>query len=459
MPPCSYRRGGRRCVRSASSAALVPLTASASGAVRTAMASAPADLKLVLTKHSLLGTHTWYAQTAHGLPVLGGYYAVHQDQSGRAQVDDGRLAVSAGVASAASVASATAQAKAVAAAGQATVAGKRGPGAGRLGASAPPSTTASLAILPGATSRLVWRVVGHAATGSTQTLVDATTGAVLSTRSLTKDATGKGKVFDPNPVVSLKNESLKDMNDSNAAVPAAAYKSKTLTNLAAGTKLTGDFVKNRNSNAATSATRSYKYLRNDDRFEQVEAYYQLTTAQKYIQSLGFNDVNNEAQDVFTDTIPDDNSFYDPSNDTITYGSGGVDDAEDAEVVWHEYGHAIQDDQVPGFGSSEQAGAIGEGFGDYWAVTMSQPVSKGFDLPCVMDWDATSYTSGPHHCLRRTDTGKTTANIDGEVHDDGEIWSNALWDINLALGRTRPTRSSWSRSSPSGPTPRSPKPPP
>jgi Zn-dependent metalloprotease len=52
----------------------------------------------------------------------------------------------------------------------------------------------------------------------------------------------------------------------------------------------------------------------------------------------------------------------------------------------------------------------------------------------MDWDSTSYTSGPSHCLRRTDTGKTTDDIDGEVHDDGEIWSNALWDINLSLGR-------------------------
>jgi Zn-dependent metalloprotease len=183
-----------------------------------------------------------------------------------------------------------------------------------------------------------------------------------------------------------------------------------------------------------SATRAYNYQRNDNRFEQVEVYYQLTTAQRYIQSLGFTDVNNEAQDVFTDTIRDDNSFYDPSVDTITYGDGGVDDAEDAEVVWHEYGHAIQDDQVPGFGSSEQGGAIGEGFGDYWAVTMSQPVSKGFNLPCVMDWDSTSYTSTVPHCLRRTDTGKTTADIDGEVHDDGEIWSNALWDINLDLGR-------------------------
>jgi Zn-dependent metalloprotease len=417
-----------------SSAALVPLTASASASASSAKVAVPSNVRLVATKHSLLGTHRWYEQVSGGLVVLGGYYAVHTDQTGVAQVDDGRLAVSAGVATSAAVSSATAQAKAKGVLTAATVAGKTGPGAAKAKAQAPTSTSASLAILPGATSRLVYRVVGHSPTGSTESLVDAATGAVLSAKSLTKDINGKGKVFDPNPVVSLRDESLKDMNDSNAAVPASAYKSVTLTNLLAGSKLTGQFVNNRNSDAATSATRTYNYQRNDNRFEQVEVYYQLTTAQKYIQSLGFTDVNNEAQDVFTDTIRDDNSFYDPETDSITYGDGGVDDAEDAEVVWHEYGHAIQDAQVPGYGSSEQAGATGEGFGDYWAVTMSQPVSKGFDLPCVMDWDSTAYTSGPRHCLRRTDTGKTTADIDGEVHDDGEIWSNALWDINLDLGR-------------------------
>jgi hypothetical protein len=118
------------------------------------------------------------------------------------------------------------------------------------------------------------------------------------------------------------------------------------------------------------------------------------------------------------------------------GTGGVDDAEDAEVIWHEYGHAIQNDVVPGYGTSLQARSIGEGFGDYWAVSMSIPVSKNFNLPCVMDWDATSYTSTVPHCRRRTDTGKTTADVVGEAHRDGEIWSNALWDIGRALGRDK-----------------------
>ena len=41
---------------------------------------------------------------------------------------------------------------------------------------------------------------------------------------------------------------------------------------------------------------------------------------------------------------------------------------------HEYGHSVQDDQVPGFGSSPDAGAIGEAFGDYLAVTVTSAVT-------------------------------------------------------------------------------------
>ena len=29
-------------------------------------------------------------------------------------------------------------------------------------------------------------------------------------------------------------------------------------------------------------------------------------------------------------------------------------------------------------------------------------------------------------------------LDGEVHDDGEIWSHALWNMNVSLGRDKAT---------------------
>ena len=54
--------------------------------------------------------------------------------------------------------------------------------------------------------------------------------------------------------------------------------------------------------------------------------------------------------------------------------------------------------------------------------------------CVADWDSVSYTRTMPHCLRRLDGTKIyPADVRGEVHADGEIWSRALWDIRTALG--------------------------
>jgi zinc metalloprotease ZmpB len=136
----------------------------------------------------------------------------------------------------------------------------------------------------------------------------------------------------------------------------------------------------------------------------------------------------------------DNSFAtDHPKNELRFGKGGVDDAEDAEVILHEYGHAIHFLQNFSFGS-EEAGAISEGFGDYWAVTVSDLVAKSLGvpevepLPCVADWDSTSYTRTVPHCLRRVDTDlHYPKDLNGEVHHDGQIWSRALWDIRQALG--------------------------
>jgi Zn-dependent metalloprotease len=55
--------------------------------------------------------------------------------------------------------------------------------------------------------------------------------------------------------------------------------------------------------------------------------------------------------------------------------------------------------------------------------------------CVGSWDATSYSKDDPPCLRRLDSKKQyPKDIDGEVHDDGEIWSACLWQIRDAMGR-------------------------
>jgi hypothetical protein len=259
-------------------------------------------------------------------------------------------------------------------------------------------------------------------------------------------STASAKVFMVNPVQFSGDETLTDQNDSATAVPASDYRTVTLTNLDGSGKLTGDYasVVSETGKAAFAAPGgSYNYNRHDDQFEQVMAYYWVTQAQLYIQSLGFGStlpaVNKRQQLVRINQYGGDNSFYRPGNGrlTITFGKGGVDDAEDGEVIDHEYGHSVQDDQVPGFGSSLDAGSIGEAFGDYLAVEVGLHVAgapaNGVPAACVADWDSTSYTSDVPHCLRRVDTNLTVADRIGEVHFDGQIWSRALWDIRNALG--------------------------
>jgi len=279
-------------------------------------------------------------------------------------------------------------------------------------------------------------------------LVTATaTGAAAA--SVGTGSTGTGSVFVPNPVQSLGDESLTDQKDADAAVPAAAYHDVTLTNLDGSGNLSGDYaaVVSETGNRAFSPTNTFRYTRHQDEFEQVMAYYWVTEAQKYIQSLGFGTslraIDNRPQAVRIDQFGQDNSFAtDHPKNELRFGKGGVDDAEDAEVILHEYGHAIHFAQNFSF-ASEQAGAISEGFGDYWAVTVADVVSKSLGvperepLPCVADWDSTSYTSTVPHCLRRVDTDlHFPADLNGEVHHDGQIWSRALWDIRQALGNVK-----------------------
>jgi hypothetical protein len=246
-------------------------------------------------------------------------------------------------------------------------------------------------------------------------------------------------VFAPNPVASSGNQGLTDDKDADSQALTDELFAVQLTNLDGSGYLVGAWATVRSSTGplAFETDGSYLYTRSDDRFEQVMAYYWVTQSQLYIQSLGFGStlraVNRESQDVRINTWGADNSFSWDKHDLLRFGKGGVDDAEDADVILHEYGHAIHDSQVAGFGVGSEAGAIGEGFSDYWAVTVTQVLAPTADPACVADWDSVSYTSTTPHCLRRVDTNLKYGDLDGRVHHDGQVWSHALWNIRTALG--------------------------
>ena len=267
--------------------------------------------------------------------------------------------------------------------------------------------------------------------------LDAYTGAILEKRNLLRFVSGKGRVFDPNPVVSLNDTSLND----KSTLPDKVYSDVVLRDLKSGGFLDGPFVTTKTTrNRVKRTNHDFRFKRQDRAFKEVMVYFHIDRVQRYIQTLGFKNVLNHPIPVNIDGQRDDNSHYSPSDKDLTFGTGGVDDAEDADIILHEYGHAIQDNQVPGFGASDEGGAMGEGFGDFWAASFFSDAKPKEMKATVGNWDATAYSGDEPPNLRRLDSNKKyPKDIAGEVHDDGEIWSACLWELRNTLGRTTTER--------------------
>ncbi len=197
------------------------------------------------------------------------------------------------------------------------------------------------------TPALAWEVIVHTPGPTWQLFVHAQTGKVIApARDLNRYA--RGQVFLVNAIVATRDNSLRDQKDAAAAVPPTAYSSVTLLGLDGKGFLDGTYASSQASKRrVSSANQSFVFDRSTDGFSETMGYYYLDYAQRYTQSLGFSSVNNRQQVFSVDRYSKDNSFYQSSTKNITYGTGGVDDAEDAEVIWHEYGHSILDNQLPG----------------------------------------------------------------------------------------------------------------
>jgi hypothetical protein len=115
-----------------------------------------------------------------------------------------------------------------------------------------------------------------------------------------------------------------------------------------------------------------------------------------------------------------NAFYNGSSVNF-YAEGGACNATStiADVVYHEYGHAINDFYYSDNGSNFSNGAMGEGYADVWAlgVTNHPVIGPGFYL--------NSSTNG----IREYNVAPKVypVDINGEVHNDGEIIAGAWWD--------------------------------
>jgi len=384
----------------------------------------PGELRLKRSFSTILGEHVRWEQVVGGVPVYASEVSVHVGRDGRVMLVNADVFPVDGLPPPPRVTPAEARSAAVEEARDEEEV-------------AVETKEPVLVLLPEAKSaRLCWQVDARWPEDSRRLFVDAATGEIAGDRPLRRSADGTGKVFQPNPVFSSQNTGLSDNGDANSAALAAQQATVTIPRLDGTGYLRGDYVDcTLGASDAFSGALSFSYTRDDDRFEQVNAYFHIDAVQAWFQgTLGITDANNRVQSVDAHAIPDDNSYYDGFDLALHFGDGGVDDGEDGDVVAQEYGHAVQDNIVPGFGETNEGGAMGEGFGDYLACTRHESGSAAFDA-ATASWDATAYSSANPPALRRVDgTKHYPEDIVGEVHDDGEIWSSALWAIRTAIGR-------------------------
>ncbi len=395
--------------------------------------------------------HFYYEQRHQSLPVFGAEVAVHMDRDGRVWAINNTFVP-------VTVSNLTPEVTADGAI--ATAAEKLGVDVSDLVTTHVPAP--ELGIWPTADGgALAWRtVVDVRGIGVYEVIVDAATGRALEP-AVSRDcyATGTGKVFQPGPVVTLANDSLTDATSAGTLEPA--YISVTLNNLndSPNTALVGTYAQvpsDQTGGRTTNASLDFSALRRSltpasAQFNQENPYWAIDYAQSVFQSLGYtpansNAVMNYSLQYYGHQAPHsptaDNSHFSGDNRSgagtghLCFGTGGVDDAEDQEIVWHEFGHAMLWNQRPGTSQNQTSEGVGEGTGDVLAGILSKTIPGGSSYyVTVGEWDATSYNAGgtPHPNLRKLDNPTLWASRPSAVHSAGEVWSHPVFDYNNQVG--------------------------
>jgi subtilisin-like proprotein convertase family protein len=326
----------------------------------------------------------------------------------------------------------------------------------RLGVTDPPAwQSVRLVVVPdGKDSRLAYEVRVIPSTpphGEWLGLVDAVSSEIFQLEDIALDLNGSGFVFDPDPLSSAHatygSPGFTDAGDVTTAQLDAQRASRTLldiTDTGGGIyKLQGPYAEIVDTESPfkglfTQASTTFNYNRFDDNFEAVNCYYHIDTIMRYINTtLGipltpFQYVGGARFDP-SGFSGADNSHYTSGNGVVAFGEGGVDDAEDADVITHELGHGIHDWLTSG--NLSQVDGLSEGTGDY--VCQSYSRSFGQWAPADPQYQWTFNWDGHNEFWPGRVTNYpnlSPGGLDGEVHDDGQIWATCLMRIWNDIGR-------------------------
>jgi Zn-dependent metalloprotease len=250
-------------------------------------------------------------------------------------------------------------------------------------------------------------------------------------------------VFNPDPLTSAETIYLAPYVDSSNANTAVLRTQRVLVNIEVEKVGNLYYLQNPqfvisnfsapNQTVVSSPTPAFLYTRADTAFEEVNAYYHLNVYQAYVASLGYSALTTEQIQVDAHALngSDNSQFsYGGGFPRLFYGDGGVDDAEDADVIVHEYGHALSYAGSPATNFGQERSAIDEGFGDYFAASYSRSIST-YNWDKVFSWDGNNeYWNGRNAATSKVYPG----DLNSSIHRNGEMWSTALMQVWSALGQ-------------------------
>lgn len=275
-------------------------------------------------------------------------------------------------------------------------------------------------------------------------------------------ADGQGLAFDPDPLTTsgaaYGTPGFADSSDADTPNLSAQRRAVALPQIAQEGGLyvlKGPYVEITGSPAVGGSSftppseadpTAFRYPRSDKRFEAVMAYHHLDAMQRYVQTL------NVGRAILERPIavnphglgPQDNSLFYAATFAIAFGDGGVDDAEDADVLRHEYTHALLHDQQPALFNSTEGRAIHEGYADYVAASASRAAGDP-NWRRVYTWDGnngcwqgrTLDHSGTYSATDRTRMVYPAASgcaAFPTVYQWALLWATTLADLEDDLGR-------------------------
>ncbi|MFT4666200.1 MAG: Zn-dependent metalloprotease [Polaribacter sp.] len=270
---------------------------------------------------------------------------------------------------------------------------------------------------------------------------------------------GTGNVFDPDPLSSAgadyDDPGYDDNSDNTNTELTAELVSKTLQDITFdGTNysLVGPYAEVQdfeipNTGLYEQPSSTWDNNRSEGAFEAVNVYWHIDASMRYLnETLGLDIM---PTDYSTGVRFDphglnnaDNSHYIGSSQRLAFGDGGVDDAEDSDVIHHELGHGLHDWATNG-GLSQVEG-LSEGSGDYWAASYNRSLGDwdAADAPYswVFNWDGhNEFWSGRVVNYPNTYPGGLT----GGIHTQGQIWATCMMRVWDAIGQQNSDKAFWS----------------